>query len=112
MRQEDKEREEGKHVRCYVIDFIGTIMEPQPASLSYECASIRHELCLITLIELSNRRHCALSNTGVTNYINDGCFLFACSCSYAQVICTLVYRCRLLGHLYGAYFVIMQGETL
>ena len=36
MRQEDKEREEGKHVRCYVIEFIGIIMEPQPTSLSYK----------------------------------------------------------------------------
>lgn len=35
MRQEDKESEAGKHVRCDVIDYVGTIREPLPTSLSH-----------------------------------------------------------------------------
>lgn len=33
MTQDDEEGEAGKHVRCHVIDYVGTIMEPSPTSL-------------------------------------------------------------------------------
>lgn len=32
---EDKDRDAGKHVRSDVIDYVGTIMEPPPTSLSH-----------------------------------------------------------------------------
>lgn len=36
MSQEDGEGEAGKHVRCDVVDYVGTIMEPLPTSLSHK----------------------------------------------------------------------------
>lgn len=103
----DEGRETRKHVRCDVIDYVGTITEPQPTSLSHKSvhpSSLSYSL--ITLMDLANGEHFDFSTTGGTrSNMSDVCIPFGCSSSRAQVL-RLVSWLGLLRQWDGQYYSI------